>query len=137
MRKVSVIGLLVLSVLLISGCDSTDAASITGDVTYFQRIALPEDAIATVQLQDVSRMDVSADVLGEQVIVTDGKQVPFPYDVEYDSNDIINNHTYSMSARITDSQGNLLFISDTVNPVITNGNPTSGVEIVTVPVGGA
>jgi putative lipoprotein len=124
-------------VLLISACDSADTASITGDVTYFQRIALPEDAIVTVQLQDVSRMDVSADVLGEQVIVTDGNQVPFPYDVEYDSNDIINNHTYSMSARITDSQGNLLFISDTVNPVITSGNPTSDVEIVTVPVGGA
>ena len=89
----------------------------------------------TVQLQNVSLQDVAAEVLGEQVIETDGKQVPFPYEVEYDEDDIVDNQTYSMSARITDGQGNLLFISDTVTPVITNGNPTSDVVIMTVPVG--
>jgi putative lipoprotein len=124
-----------LGVLLLSGCD-TGGASITGDVTYVQRIALPEDAVVTVQLQDVSLMDVAAQVLGEQVIETDGDQVPISYEVEYDEDEIIDNHTCSVSARITDGQGNLLFISDTANPVITNGNPTSDVEIVTVPVGG-
>jgi putative lipoprotein len=136
MRKTFIVSLLVMSILLLSGCDSGGAA-VTGDVTYLQRIALPDDAVVTVQLQDVSLMDVAAQVLGEQVIETDGKQVPFPYEVEYDEDEIIENHTYSMSARITDGQGNLLFISDTANPVITNDNPTSDVEIVTVPVGGA
>ncbi len=136
MRKIFIVSLVVMSILVISGCDSGGAA-VTGDVTYLQRSALPDDAVVTVQLQDVSLMDVAAQVLGEQIIETDGKQVPFPYEVEYDEDEIIDNHTYSMSARITDGEGNLLFISDTANPVITNGNPTSDVEIVTVPVGGA
>lgn len=135
MRRLFVISVLVLGVLLISGCGSSGQAAVTGEVTYRQRIALPEDAVVTVQLQDVSLADAPAEVLGEQVIETDGKQVPIPYEVEYDEEDIIENHTYSMSARITDGGGNLLFISDTVVPVITNDNPTSDVEIVVVPVG--
>jgi putative lipoprotein len=135
MRRVIVLNLLILSILLLSACES-GGPSITGEVTYRQRIALPEEAVVTVQLQDVSLMDVETKVLGEQVIETGGDQVPFAYEVEYDEDEIIDNHTYSMSARITDGGGNLLFISDTANLVITNGNPTSDVEIVTVPVGG-
>jgi putative lipoprotein len=107
MRSITVIGVLILSVLLISGCDRSGGASITGDVTYLQRIALPDDAVVTVRLQDVSRQDVSAEVLGEQVIETDGKQVPIPYEVEDDEDDIVDNHTNSMSARIEDGAGNL------------------------------
>jgi uncharacterized lipoprotein YbaY len=39
-------------------------------------------------------MDVAAKVLGEQVIETDGNQVPIPYDVDYDEDEIIDYHTY-------------------------------------------
>ena len=134
MRKVTLIGILILSVLLISGCDG-GGASITGEVTYLQRIALPDDAVVTVQLQDTSRQDVAAEVLGEQVIETEGKQVPIAYEVEYNEGDIVDNHTYMMSARIEDGDGNLLFINDTAIPVITRDNPTSDVQIMTVPVG--
>ena len=39
--------------------------------------------------------------------------------------------TYAVSARIT--EGNeLLFISDTVNPVLTRGAPLTGVDILVV-----
>ena len=93
--------------LLISGCDGLSGASITGDVTYLQRIALPDDAVLTVRLQDISRRDVAAEVLGEQVIETDGKQVPIPSEVEYHEDDIVDNHTYGMSDRIEDGAGNL------------------------------
>jgi putative lipoprotein len=134
MRILTLIALLVLSALVLSACGG-GSASITGDVTYLQRIALPDDAVVTVQLQDISKQDVAADILGEQEIKTEGKQVPIAYEVEYDEGEIEDNHTYSMSARITDGTGKLLFISDTVIPVITRGNPTADVEIMTVPVG--
>jgi putative lipoprotein len=110
-------------------------ATVTGTVTYRQRIALPEDAIVTVQIQDTSRADAPAEVIGEQIIETNGRQVPIPYSVSYDPDVIVENHTYTMSARITDGQGTLLFINDTSIPVITKGNPTIDVEIVVVPVG--
>ncbi|MFN2189926.1 MAG: YbaY family lipoprotein [Candidatus Promineifilaceae bacterium] len=133
MRKLALIGILIFSVLLISSC-SGGGASVTGEVTYLQRIALPDDAVITVQILDVSKQDVAATIMGEQVINTDGKQVPIAYEVEYNEDDIDERFTYSMSARITDGSGKLLFINDTMIPVITNGNPTENVEIMTVPV---
>ena len=110
-------------------------AVVTGTVTYRQRIALPEDAIVTVQIQDTSRADAPAEVIGVQIIETNGRQVPIPYSVSYDPDVIVENHSYTMSARLTDGQGTLLFINDTSIPVITNSNPTTDVEIVVVPVG--
>ncbi len=137
MRYWYVIGAMVLCLLVLSGCGGSSEAAVTGEVTYRERIALPDDAVVTVQIQDISLMDVAAEIMGKQVIETDGDQVPIPYEVEYNKDDIVDNHTYSVSARITDGGGKLLFISDTANLVISNGNPTSDVLIVTVQVGGA
>ena len=48
---------------------------VTGTITYRERIALPENAIVNVQLQDVSLQDVAATVIAETTITTPG-QVP-------------------------------------------------------------
>lgn len=114
---------------------SSTTSTISGNVTYLVRSALPPDAVTTVQLIDVSLADAPAVVLGEQRIV--GGQVPIPYTVAYDPTAVQPNHSYSMSARITDAQGQLLFISDTIIPVLTNGAPSDNVEIMTVPVAGS
>lgn len=121
-----------LSALL--GCSSSEKASVTGTVTYRQRIALPDDAVVKVQIQDVSKADAPAQVMGEQIIQTDGKQVPIPYEVTYDESEIDERFSYSMSARIENGSGKLLFISDTNTPVITRDSPTKDVEVVVVPV---
>ena len=121
--------------LLLGACGSQkEEASVTGTVIYRERIALPDDAVVTVQLQDVSKQDVKAAVMGEQVIKTEGKQVPIDYAVPYDEDAIDERFTYSVSARIEDGAGKLLFISDTVIPVITRDNPTEDVEILVVSV---
>jgi putative lipoprotein len=128
-------------VLLFRNAAAPDAptaggAAVTGEVTYQQRIALPEDAILTVQIQDTSLADAPAKVIGEQIIETDGRQVPIPYSVSYDPDVIDERFTYTMSARITDGAGNLLWINDTAIPVITQGNPTEDVVIPVVQAGG-
>jgi len=117
----------------LTACGS-GSGSVSGTVTYLQRIALPDDAVITVQIQDTSLADASATVIGEQVIHTKGKQVPFDYAVPYDAEAIQDNHTYTMSVRITDGVGKLLFINDTAIPVVTRGNPTQDVEILVVQV---
>jgi putative lipoprotein len=127
---------LLLVTAVAAGCDSKGNGMVTGVVTYRQRIALPQDAVIRVRVRDVSLADAVAPLLGEQVIRTEGRQVPIPYAVDYDKGDIVATHRYSVQARIEDGAGSLLFISDTVNPVITMGNPTEGVEVVVVPVGG-
>ncbi|MFL7837987.1 MAG: YbaY family lipoprotein [Candidatus Promineifilaceae bacterium] len=106
--------------------------TVTGTVTYMERIALPDDAVVNVQLQDTSLADAPAVVLGEQTIETAGEQVPIPFEISYNPDDIVEGNTYVVRATINDGDGNLLFTSDTVIPVITNDNPTEDVEIVTV-----
>lgn len=107
----------------------TRSASVTGTVIYRERIMLAPDSVLTVRLQDVSRQDVPAVVIGEQIYATEGKQVPLPFEVLYNPANIDERFTYSISARIEDGDGILRFISDTSNPVITRDSPTEDVEV--------
>jgi uncharacterized lipoprotein YbaY/uncharacterized protein YraI len=126
-----VMALLLILALSLTSCNAQ--SSVTGTVTYLQRIALPPDAVVTVQLQDVSLADAPATVIGEQIITEPG-QVPIEYEVPYEYRDIDDSHTYAMQARIEDAEGNLLFINDTSTPVLTQGHPAEDVEIVVTPV---
>lgn len=107
---------------------TVSSARVTGTVTYRERIALPPNAVVQVTLQDISRADASAVVLGEQTITTMGRQVPIPFEIAYDPSAIDERLTYSVRARIT-VDGQLLFTSTTATLVITRGRPTD-VEIV-------
>ncbi|MGB7069488.1 MAG: YbaY family lipoprotein [Pyrinomonadaceae bacterium] len=107
---------------------------ITGTVTYRQRSALPSTAVVTVRMVDVSRQDSSSTTIAEQVIETDGKQVPFSFEIVYDQSKIIERNNYAIQAEIRDN-GRLLFISDVRYPVLTQGNLRT-VDVVVVPVRG-
>ncbi|GAL29980.1 lipoprotein-related protein [Vibrio variabilis] len=106
-------------------------AAVKGTIAYRERIALPADAVVTVKLQDVSLQDVAAKVISEQTFTTDGAQVPFDFELSYDTKDINPKHTYSVSARI-EVAGKLRFISDTSYPVITDANKTEQVNLLLV-----
>jgi len=107
---------------------ATAPSVITGTVTYRNRMALPPTAVIEVTLQDISKMDAPAEVISTQRIEAGGKQAPFAYELSYDPAQIDPKNTYSVSARIT--EGNeLLFISDTIIPVLTRGAPLTGVDI--------
>ena len=134
MRRLFLILIVLVSVFAVAGCAPTKKV-INGTITYRERFALPEDAVIQVQLQDVSQMDVAAQVLGEQVFTADGQQVPIPFEVEYDPEQIEENHTCSIQVRITDAQGKLLFITTTAHNVLTRGAPSQDVEVVVEKVG--
>jgi putative lipoprotein len=107
-------------------------ASVTGTVTYREKIAMPQDAVVIVQLQDTSLMDVPAVDIGAQVIEGAGT-VPVHFSVGFDPAEIIDNHTYSLRATIT-SGDELLWTTDTAYPVITRGNPpTAELLLIAVP----
>jgi putative lipoprotein len=107
-------------------------AKVSGKVTYRQRIAMPPDAVLVVQLMDVSRADAPAEMLGEQRIGFEGRQVPIPFEIDYDPGGINQRHSYTVQARILVGE-ELRFITSTAHPVITRGNPTT-VEVVVTPV---
>ena len=115
----------------VASSSTTSQGVITGTVTYRNRSALPPTAVIEVALSDISLADAPAKVISTQRIEAQGKQVPFPYELFYDPAQIDQKHTYAVSARITDGS-QLLFISDTVYPVLTRGAPLTGVDILVV-----
>lgn len=96
------------------------AATLTGSATYRERIAVPPGAVLEVQLADISRADVAADVLSSKRYALQG--VPADFSLDYDEALIETNMTYAVSASIR-LDGKLLFTTDTVYPVLTRGAP--------------
>ena len=106
--------------------------TVTGTITYRERIALTPNAVVEVKLVDVSRADALAITIGEQIIENPG-QVPVTFEIEYNPADIDDRLTYAIQARITEN-GELAFINDTRYSVITGGSPTH-IDMVLVKVG--
>lgn len=123
------------SVLLLGGCAGSrppaegPTAALRGTVTYLPRIALPPDAVVTVRLLDVSLADAPAVTLGAQTLPMQGRQVPVPFTLAYDPSRIDARHRYVVRAEIRDGTGALRWTTDTAYPVLTQGAPSSGVEI--------
>jgi putative lipoprotein len=105
-------------------------AKVTGTLTAREPLALTADAVVTVQLVDVSRQDVAAVVLAEQIITRPG-QAPIPFELEYDPDSIKLTHRYAVQARI-EVGGKLRYRNDTVHFVLTHGNPNT-VDLAIVP----
>lgn len=104
------------------------SGQVSGTVTYRQRIALPPNAVVEVRLQEVSRLDAPAVTLAEQIIETEGRQVPFAFTLNYNPSEIDPRYTYVVQARIT-VDGELEWINTEAYRVITQGAPTA-VEVV-------
>ena len=128
MRKLGLITIIMLTLILVAGCAKT--ATVTGTVTYREKIALPpQSVVVTVKVEDVSRADAPAITIGEQIIKNPGHQVPIPFEIEYNPDDIDERYTYAMRVRI-EVDGKLWYTNTSRYDVITRGNPTSGVEII-------
>ena len=95
---------------------------VTGTVTYRERIALSPGATLVVQLRDVSLQDASSILIAEKVIPSPG-QLPIKFRVKHKRADLDQRNTYSITARIKESDGRLAFVNDTAYEVITRGNP--------------
>lgn len=109
--------------ITIDGVPQQADEAITGTVSYRPRIALPADAIVEISLVDISRADAPAIALSSQQIVSGGRQVPFPFTLLYDPEQINPRFSYAVQSRIT-VDGDLKFVTTTQFPVITNGHPT-------------
>jgi putative lipoprotein len=99
-------------------------ARVTGTVSYRERMAVLPGVVIKVQLLDVSRVDASASVVGEQIIKVDGRQVPLPFDIPYDTSKILPRNTYAVRAWLEDPEGRMRFTTDQRYAVITQGAPT-------------
>jgi putative lipoprotein len=105
-----------------SGAGEGDA-TVTGTVSYRERVALPADAVVEISIVDASVADSATKVIASATVASEGRQVPLPFVVSYDSHRIEQRHLYVIRANIHGGE-QLLFASDVIRGVITQGNPT-------------
>lgn len=97
-------------------------ASVNGTATYRERMALPKDAIFEILLEDISRADAPAVVLGRFESGPALQQVPIPFSVPYNPSQVNPAGRYGLRARIS-VDGRPLFVTDRHVPALTQGAP--------------
>lgn len=83
---------------------------VTGQVLYRERMALPPDAVLTVQLVDETPTGEPATIIGEQITRHAG-QVPIKFEVHFDPVAIRPGMTYALEATISVDR-TLWFLND-------------------------
>ena len=106
--------------LSVMGVTAQQTKTVTGTAMYRERIALPPGAVFEATLEDVSRTDSPAIVIGHTRLDKPG-QPPYRFSIEYDPARVTESHSYSVRARIT-VDGKLMFTTDQPYPVLTNGH---------------
>jgi len=92
--------------------------NVTGSIAYRNRIYLPQNAVAEVELREV-RPQSPVITVGRQTI-DEIRQIPIPFKIEYDPLDIDTRRNYVIHATIT-SGDRTLYTTTEEYPVITNG----------------
>lgn len=111
--------LLKLALLAALVATPASAGTITGTAAYSERIALPPEAVFEAILEDVSRADAAAIVLGEARVEPAG-QVQIPFAITFDDALIDQRMSYNVRGRIT-VDGALWFTTTEAYPVLTRG----------------
>ncbi|MEX2125276.1 MAG: YbaY family lipoprotein [Woeseia sp.] len=91
--------------------------SITGSLTYRERIALPPGSIARVTLSDISRADAAAPVIVETSVELGNRQVPVPFELTVPGDDLEPGSRYAVRGEIRDADGRLIWTTDTANSI--------------------
>ena len=105
--------------VLAAGTAMAELATIEGEASYRERIALGPGAVLEVELLDISRADAPSDRLAS-IRIKAQAQVPIPFTLHYDPALIEPRRSYAVTAKLI-VEGKIVFRSDTVHPVLTRG----------------
>lgn len=97
-------------------------------VSYLDRSMLAPNSQLTVSLVDVSKMDVAATIISEQVINLVGAP-PYKVELEYNKKKIDTAHRYNVRTTIT-NQGKLLYTSTTSHSPFANTESSTPLEVI-------
>ena len=103
------------------------AETVTGSVTWRERMALPPGAVLEVTVEDISRADAPSVALARFAVAPVGSP-PLAFELDVPAPDP--RATVSVRASIRDG-ARLLFTTDTVSPVLTRG-ATAQVDLMLV-----
>jgi len=111
MRIVRTLAILALSLASLS-CASSDMdkdemATVTGSISYMQRIALGPEASVHLLIVDLDLVDKPGYVVAQKALYSPG-QAPIEFELAYWKERIESGHTYALQARIEEG-GQVLF----------------------------
>ena len=136
--------LVLCTLIVIGACGSADRGGssegapdgvLSGTVSYRERMALPDGAIVIVRLEDLAGADAQPDLLAEQTIPAQGRQVPIPFQLHYWTDRIEPGHRYTVRTEIRAADEKLLFTTAAAEPVLEHGAPADHLEIMLQRVG--
>jgi copper homeostasis protein (lipoprotein) len=113
------VGRFTLLLLCLGGWEGQASGQVKGTATYRERMALPPDAVFEATLEDVSKADAPAEVIGQARIERPGNP-PIRFEITYEPAQIISSRRYAVRARILVG-GKLFFTTDQHYPVLTGG----------------
>ena len=105
------------------------SGTIWGTLTKLDRMALPAGTRAKVMLVDAARADAPSVEIASTVMTTTGNQVPLNFILAYEPERIGVQARPMLQARFETLAGELLYITDTANPVLEDGQPQPPVEL--------
>lgn len=115
LRRRTVIVFAVMGIVLPVASAMAKSRTLTGAVTYRERMALPPSAIVEVRLVDVSLADAPSKTIA-RTSVRPRRQGPVPYRLRFDDRRIEARGTYALLAEIR-VDGRLWFTTTTRHPV--------------------
>src|SRR5262245_14312071 len=86
-------GGLALLLFCLAGWVGQASAQVKGTATYRERMALPPNSVFEATLEDVSKADAPAEVIGQARIERPGNP-PIRFEITYDPTHIISSHRY-------------------------------------------
>lgn len=122
-----VIAFVVLAVTFHFEAAMAASRTLSGTVTYRERIALPPSAVVEVELVEVSLADAPSITIAETSVNPSG-QVPVPYELRFDDAVIKPGQTYSLQARVM-VDGRLWFTTTSRHQVLAGGTDDTNIMV--------
>jgi uncharacterized lipoprotein YbaY len=125
--------MLLIVTLLISGCGgSDDLARLEGEIYWEDGGVLPPGSTVSVQIVNASLADAT-ETLVQTSFAAEG-QPPIQFFLKFEESAVDDRMTYTATVRIEDPDGNLLYITQTAQPVINQGQAVDPIRILVEPV---
>ncbi|MDX1415398.1 MAG: YbaY family lipoprotein [Candidatus Promineifilaceae bacterium] len=133
MYKLIIILILLLG-LLLTGCGSADGGMqrIDGQIVWEDGGTLPAGSTVSVQVVNASLADAT-ETLVQTTFEAEGSP-PIDFFVEYDPSQVDERMNYSVTVRIVDPDGQLLYITMTAQYIIEQGQVNNDITVLVEPV---
>ncbi len=90
-----------------SNMDEDEMATVTGSISYVEKISLGPESVAHVRIVDLDLVDKPGYLVAQKAIHTPG-QVPIEFELTYWKESVESGHSYALQARIEDG-GKVIF----------------------------